>query len=219
MKAIIVGGGKVGYYLVKTLKGNRVDITLIEKDPVVAARISEELDIDVVCGDGSDLEVLNECDIRHVELIAAVTGSDEENLVVCQIAKIRFHVAKTIARINNPKNIAMFKALGVDKTVCSTEVIANLIEYEVDNDFVRVVQTFEMGSMVLAEVLMQPKSSWLDVAIKDIQLPSDCVVVSIVRAGKVIYPRGDTVVQLNDEVLVVTDKESMQTLRKSVCKG
>jgi len=219
MKAIIVGGGKVGYYLVKTLKGNSVNITLIEKDPVVAARISEELDIDVVCGDGSDLEVLSECDIQHVELIAAVTGSDEENLVVCQIAKTSFNVAKTIARINNPKNIAMFKALGVDKTVCSTEVIADLIEYEVDNDSVRVVQTFEMGSMVLVEVLMQPKSKWLDVAIKDIELPLDCVVVSIVRGGKVIYPRGDTVVLLNDEVLVVTDKESMQTLRKSVCKG
>jgi trk system potassium uptake protein len=218
MKAIIVGGGKVGYYLVKTLKGNRVDITLIEKDPVAAARISEELDIDVVCGDGSDLEVLNECGMQNVELVAAVTGSDEENLVVCQIAKTGFHVAKTIARINNPKNIAMFKALGVDKTVCSTEVIADLIEYEVDNDSVRVVQTFEMGSMVLVEVLMQPKSKWLDVAIKDIQLPLDCVVVSIVRDGKVIYPRGDTVVLLNDEVLVVTDKESMQTLRKSVCK-
>jgi trk system potassium uptake protein TrkA len=152
MKAIIVGGGKVGYYLVKTLKGNRVTITLIEKDPAVAARISEELDIDVVCGDGSDLEVLAECGVQDVELVAAVTGSDEENLVVCQIAKTSFHVAKTIARINNPKNIEMFKALGVDKTVCSTEVIADLIEYEVDNDAVRVVQTFEMGSMVLAEV-------------------------------------------------------------------
>jgi trk system potassium uptake protein TrkA len=219
MKAIIVGGGKVGYYLVKTLKGNRVTITLIEKDPAVAARISEELDIDVVCGDGSDLEVLAECGVQDVELVAAVTGSDEENLVVCQIAKTSFHVAKTIARINNPKNIEMFKALGVDKTVCSTEVIADLIEYEVDNDAVRVVQTFEMGSMVLAEVLMQEKSRWLDTAIKDIALPLDCVVVSIVRDAKVIYPRGDTVIHLGDEVLVVTDKESMHTLRKSVSKG
>lgn len=219
MKAIIVGGGKVGYYLVKTLKGNSINITLIEKDPKVAQRISEELDIDVVCGDGSDLDVLSECGIQDVELVAAVTGSDEENLVVCQIAKTSFKVAKTIARINNPKNIAMFKALGVDKTVCSTEVIADLIEYEVDNDFVRVVQTFEMGSMVLVEVLMQDKSKWLEMPIKDIQLPLDCVVVSIVRDGKVIYPRGDTVVCLNDEVLVVTDKESMQALRKSVCKG
>lgn len=219
MNAIIVGGGKVGYYLVKTLKGNRINITLIEKDPAVAARISEELGIDVVCGDGSDLEVLSECGIQDVELVAAVTGSDEQNLVVCQIAKTSFKVAKTIARINNPKNIAMFKALGVDKTVCSTEVIADLIEYEVDNDSVRVVQTFEMGSMVLVEVLMRPKSKWLNIAIKDIELPLDCVVVSIVRSGKVIYPRGDTVLLLDDEVLVVTDKESMQTLRKSVCKG
>ena len=218
MKAIIVGGGKVGYYLVKTLKDNRINITLIEKDPKVAQRISEELDIDVVCGDGSDLEVLSECGIQDVELIAAVTGSDEQNLVVCQIAKTSFHVAKTIARINNPKNIEMFKLLGVDKTVCSTEVIADLIEYEVDNDAVRVVQTFEMGSMVLVEVLMQPKSHWLDQAIKDISIPLDCVIVSIVRDGKVIYPRGDTVLLLKDEVLVVTDKESMQTLRKSVCK-
>ncbi len=219
MKAIIVGGGKVGYYLVKTLNEKGVDITLIEKDPLTAQRISEELNIEVQCGDGSDIDVLNDAGIQRVELVAAVTGSDEENLVVCQIAKASFNVTKTIARINNPKNVEMFKALGVDKTVCSTEVIADLIEYEVDNDSVRIVQTFEMGSMVLAEVHILPNSKWLDLPIKAINLPLDCVVVSIVRHGKVIYPRGDSMLLLNDEVLVVTDKESMQTLRKSVCKG
>ncbi len=219
MKAIIVGGGKVGYYLVKTLNEKGMEITLIEKDPLTAQRISEELNIEVQCGDGSDIDVLNDAGIQKVELVAAVTGSDEENLVVCQIAKASFNVAKTIARINNPKNIEMFKALGVDKTVCSTEVIADLIEYEVDNDSVRIVQTFEMGSMVLAEVHIRPTSKWLDLPIKAINLPLDCVVVSIVRNGKVIYPRGDSELHLNDEVLVVTDKESMQTLRKSVCKG
>ncbi len=219
MKTMIVGGGKVGYYLVKTLKGKGVDITLIEKDPAIAARISEELDVEVQCGDGSDLDVLRECGIQDAELVAAVTGSDEENLVVCQIAKKSFNVAKTIARINNPKNIDMFKALGVDKTVCSTEVIANLIEYEVENNAVRIMQTFDLGSMVLVQVNVQKNSRWVDLPIRDIELPLDCVIVSIVREGKVIYPRGDSVLHLNDEVLVVTDKESMQTLKKSVCKG
>jgi trk system potassium uptake protein TrkA len=128
-------------------------------------------------------------------------------------------VAKTIARINNPKNIDMFKALGVDKTVCSTEVIANLIEYEVENNAVRIMQTFDLGSMVLVQVNVQKNSRWVDLPIRDIELPLDCVIVSIVREGKVIYPRGDSVLHLNDEVLVVTDKESMQTLKKSVCKG
>lgn len=134
MKAVIVGGGKVGYYLFKTLNKKRYDVVLIEKDKIICEKIADEIDGNIIWGDGSDIQVLEDAGIDKAEIVAAVTGKDEENLIICQIAKIDFNIKKTIARINNPKNIQVFKALGVDKTVCSTEVISNLIEDEFEND-------------------------------------------------------------------------------------
>jgi trk system potassium uptake protein TrkA len=128
MKAIIVGGGKVGYYLFKTLRENRYDVVLVERKEALCKKISEELDGEIICGDGSDLEVLKDADIGRAEVVAAVTGKDEENLVICQMAKMNFNVKKTIARINDPKNGPIFKALGVDEIVCNTEAISNLIK-------------------------------------------------------------------------------------------
>lgn len=127
MKAIIVGGGKVGYYLLKTLKEKRYEVTLIESNVDLCNKIAEEIGGDIICGDGSDVQVMQEAGIEYADVVAAVTGKDEENLVICQMAKLNFNIQKTIARINNPKNSDIFIKLGVDNTVCSTEVIANLI--------------------------------------------------------------------------------------------
>ena len=214
MRAIIIGGGKVGYFLVKTLLERNVRVTLIEKDKNRASQISKELDIDVLWGDGSDLSILQEANISDCELVAAVTGSDEENLVVCQIVKLSFKNSKTIARINNPKNIKMFRALGVDKTVCSTEVIANLINAEIISDGIKILQTFEMGSMLLAEINVSKNHKWLDKEIKDIELPRNLVLVSIIRKDEVIYPKGDTKLHEEDKVVFVCDKETISGLKK-----
>lgn len=132
MKALVVGGGKVGYYLFKKLSKDGYDVVLVEKDIELCKKISEELDGEIICGNGSDLEVLKEADISRAEVVAAVTGKDEENLVICQMAKLNFNVNKTIARIKNPENGPIFKSLGVDTTVCITEVIFNSIEDSID---------------------------------------------------------------------------------------
>lgn len=214
MRAIIIGGGKVGYFLVKTLLERNMRVTLIEKNSERAEQISRELDIDVICGDGSDLSILQEANINDCELVAAVTGSDEENLVVCQIVKLSFKSSKTIARINNPKNIKMFRALGVDKTVCSTEVIANLINAEMVSDGIKVIQTFEMGTMILAEINITKSHKWINQSIKDLVLPRNLVVVSILRNDEVIYPKGDTLLHEEDKVVFVCDKETISGLKK-----
>ena len=170
MKAIIVGGGKVGYFLMKTVIRDHHDVVLIEKDPLRAQAVSEELNISVLCGDGSDMAVMDEAGIQESDLIAAVTGSDEENLVVCRIAKAKFPAITTIARINNPKNMTMFKALGIDRTVCSTKVIADLIENEMAADHVKIVQTFERGNMMLAELLIDAKTPWTNKEVRQLTL-------------------------------------------------
>lgn len=216
MKSIIVGGGKIGYYLLKTLRERNHRVTLIERDRDTCSEIAEDIDADIVYGDGTDLDVLKDAGIEEAEVVAAVTGTDEENLVICQIAKVSFNINKTIARINNPKNIPMFKALGVDKTVCSTEVIANLIDWELEKDDFKIIQTFERGAMSLIEVIIDDSSSWRDSSIKALDLPEECVIVSIVRNGKVIYPRGSTQIQKNDKVLAVTNTHVMSDLKKRI---
>lgn len=115
MKVIIVGGGKVGYYLLKMLKDKRYEITLIEKSRKICNKIAEDFNIAIICGDGTDLDVLKDAGIEDAEVVAAVTGKDEENLVICQITKNTFSVNKTIARINNPKNRLIFKTRGCCK--------------------------------------------------------------------------------------------------------
>lgn len=214
MKSIIIGGGKVGYYLIKTLKKRGHHVVLIERDQATCERIAEDIDADIICGDGTDLDVLKDAGIQEAEIIAAVTGTDEENLVICEIAKISFDINKTIARINNPKNIAMFNALGVDRTVCSTEVIANLIEYEFGKDNFKIIHTLERGSMILVEILVHKETLWCNRFIKDLILPDECVITSILRDEKVIYPRGDTQILEDDKVLVITNHAALLILRK-----
>jgi trk system potassium uptake protein TrkA len=218
MKTIVVGGGKVGFYLIKTLMNRSLDVILVEKEEKSAYQISEELNLEVIHGDGTDPRILKEAGIEHCDVIAAVTGNDEENLVICQMAKTMFHISKTLARVNNPKNIAMFGQLGVDKAICSTKVIADLIEYEVETDFLKIIQTFDLGEMVLAELIMFPGCSWASKPIKSMDIPSDCVIVSVIRNGKIIYPRGDTIILPDDKVMIVIDRSQVSHLRRILAK-
>jgi len=216
MKALVIGGGKVGYFLVKTLLEHNTKVTLIEKDHDRAEIISRELNIEVLCGDGSDITILQDADIQHCEIVAAVTGNDEENLVICQIVKVSYGKSKTIARINNPKNIKMFKQLGVDKTVCSTEVIANMVNNEMTSDSVKIIQTFENGNMVLAEVIIYNKHAWANLAIKEIKLPHSLVLISVIRQNDVIYAKGDTMILKDDIVMVVGNHDAVDHLKSTL---
>jgi trk system potassium uptake protein len=212
MEAIIVGGGKIGYNLLKTLKERGYQVTLVERDDDTCSRIAVELNGDVICGDGTDLEILKDAGIEEAEIVAAVTGTDEENLVICQIAKISDSSKKTIARVNNPKNVSMFKALGINQIVCSTEVIANLIESELDKEEYHIIQTFERGSAILVELSVNTKNPWCNCKIRDLVLPNECVITSVVREEKMIYPRGDTEVKDGDRVLFITNHSTLTDL-------
>lgn len=219
MKTIIVGGGKIGYNLFKTLKERGYEVTLIERDKEIAVRIAEDFNTDVIWGDGTNLEVLKDAGIEDAEIVAAVTGSDEENLVICQIAKLSFNTKKTIARVNNPKNTIMFKNLGIDNTVCSTEVIANLIEYSFDKEDYRIITILERGSMVLAELSIKENNIWCNKMVRDLVLPNECVFVSILREENVIYPKGNTQILLRDKVVIITNKSVLSALVTELYSG
>lgn len=216
MKTIIIGGGKVGSNLFRTLLEKNHDVVVIERDKDACLKIAEDTGADVICGDGTDYDVLRDAGIEEAEIIAAVTGTDEENLVICQIAKFNCNAAKTIARVNNPKNIQLFKTLGIDNIVCSTEVIANLIEYELDRNQYRIVSTLERGSMVIAEFIIDSGNTWCGKMIKDIVMPEECVIVSILRDDNVIYPKGDTEIMDKDKILIVSNSFALSEITRKM---
>lgn len=216
MKAIVVGGGKVGYYIFKDLIQEKYDVVLIEKDKNRCIRIAEETGGNVICGDGSDIDVLNDAEISDANIVAAVTGKDEENLVICQMAKLNFNINNTISRINNPKNRSVFKALGVDKIVCSTEVIANLIKGQFNSENINIVQTLDRGEMILVEITINKNSSWKDKLIRSIDFPKDCVIASIIRNRRVIFPKGNIELKEGDNLLLVTTINNQAEIKKFI---
>ncbi len=204
MRAIIVGGGKVGYYILKTLTEGKCDASLIERNQDICTRIAEEIDAVILCGDGTDPAVLMDADIANADMVAAVTGKDEENLVICQIAKLQFGVRKTIARVNNPKNTPLFKELGVDRTVCSTEVIANLIEWELEDHQLNIVQVIDTGGLILVEATIGKNNFWEGHGIELIRLPSGCQIITMIRDGNAVSPLPGTVIAEGDKILLLT---------------
>ncbi|MDF2541960.1 MAG: trkA1 [Herbinix sp.] len=219
MKTIIIGGGKIGYNLFKTLRERDYEVILIERDKDTCLKIAEDFNADIICGDGTNLEVLKDAGIESAEIIAAVTGADEENLVICQIAKLSFNTKKTIARVNNPKNTVMFKNLGIDNTVCSTQVIANLIENSFDKEDYQIINTFERGAMILAELTIKEHNPWSNKPVRDLKLPNECVLVSILRGDNVIYPRGDSIILVGDKVVIITNKTILSIIVSDLYNG
>ncbi|MGL5316220.1 MAG: potassium channel family protein [Peptostreptococcaceae bacterium] len=212
MKVVVIGGGKVGFYLAKTLKQRKHEVTVIEKDMELCHKIAKQIDVDVINGDGTDIDVLKDADIDITDVVAAVTGKDEENLVICQVVKNNFNVQQTIARVNNPKNQTLFKTLGVDNTVCSTQVITNLIDWECESEQIKIIQIFERGQMLLVEIQIDKKMTWCNKYVKDLNIPENTVLTSIFRDDKVVYPNGDTLIKEKDKVVIVTDNNNMVSI-------
>ena len=214
MNIVIIGGGKVGYYLVKTLtESARHSITLLEKDGERCKDIAEELDCLVIRADGTDINALAQAGVDDADVLVAVSGQDQDNLVACQIAKTKYGISKTIARVNNPKNHDVFKLLGVDGTVSSTGIIAQLIEGELISGDIHTLLRFEGGELELVEAIIEESSKIAGRAISTLGIPKDCIIVTIYRAGKVVIPTGSTVIEGGDKLVALTFPGKKKNLR------
>ena len=204
MYILIVGAGKVGYFLAKRLIVSGHTIAIIEKDRGVCEEVSKQLEVLVINGDGCDPRILEEAGIEHADVVAAVTGDDEDNLIVCQLAKEKFKVQRTVARVNNPDNERTFSELGVDVPVDSTKIIAKIIEEEASfSDFVNLM-SFKRGKLAIVRLDLPEDSPVIEKEVKDIGLPEDSVLVSIVRGEEVIVPKGNTVLKPGDDIIALT---------------
>jgi trk system potassium uptake protein TrkA len=158
----------------------------------------------VVNGDGCDPRILEEAGIERTDVLAAVTGDDEDNLIICQLAKERFNVQRTVGRVNNPENEHAFSELGIDVPINSTNIIAKIIEEEVSfSDFVNLM-SFKRGKLAIVRLDLPADSPVINKEVKDIELPPDSVLVSIVRGEEVIVPKGNTVLKPGDDVIALT---------------
>ncbi|MBI4972641.1 MAG: NAD-binding protein [Candidatus Omnitrophica bacterium] len=204
MYILIVGAGKVGYFLAKRLLANKHTVSIVDKDRALCEEIAKEIEALVIHGDGCDPRILEEAGIARAEVVAAVTGGDEDNLIICQLAKERFNLQRTVGRVNNPSNEHTFAELGIDVPVDSTKIIAKVIEEEVSfSDFVNLM-SFKRGKLSIVRVDLPKDSPIINKEVKDISLPADSVLVSIVRQDEVIVPKGDTVLRSGDDIIAIT---------------
>jgi trk system potassium uptake protein TrkA len=210
MNIVIIGAGKVGFYLVKTLLPYKHRITIIEKSMEYCSKLASGLDVAVVNGDGTDIKILSDVGVENADVFIAVTGKDQDNLIACQLAKMNFHVKRTIARVNNPKNIAVFEKLGVDHVVSSTSTIAEMIEKEIDYTGVKTLFKLRKGNLVISEVIVSSKSPACNKKIKDLQIPEEVILMSIIRGDTTYIPNGHTVIRPEDTIIIICKQDSQK---------
>ena len=214
MYIIIAGGGKVGYYLSKTLVAEGHEVLLIEQDKREVDRLSEELGEVVVRGDASEMRTMKEAGMQRADVVVAVTGDDGDNLVISQLAKRKFGVPRTIARVNNPKNEELFNRLGIDQTVVSTKIIFNLIEQQIETDQVIPLAALRRGNIEIVEIDLSDDSPVLDQTVGMLELPVDTLIISVVRGEHAIIPHAETRFQAGDSVIALVKAEREAELRQ-----
>jgi trk system potassium uptake protein TrkA len=202
---IVAGGGKVGWNLARELISKEHEVTLIESRRDRYLVIEEELEHAVQYGDATELWVLERAGIQRADLVIAVTGDDEDNMLVCQVAKEKYLCDRIIARVNNPRNYEHFKLLGVQPAVSATDLILRLIEHEVPRYGLVHLLALEEERLEIIELEVAADAPTVGKLVSDVPLPEGALVISILRAGGGFVPRHDTRIEAGDEVLLVLD--------------
>ena len=213
MYVVVIGGGNVGYYLTKELLAAGHEVVMIEKDAGRARQIADELGSIVVPNDGCEGRYQAEAGMARADVVAAVTGDDEDNLVACQVAKMKFNVPRAIARVNNPKNEPLFRQLAIDETVSPTRTILGVIEHEIPIHDLLHLAELDRGELQIVEAQLDASSPVIGSALRDLDLPEDSYVVVLVRGDRPIPARPETRLVTGDKLLAVTSSEHEAELR------
>jgi trk system potassium uptake protein len=216
MNVLIVGAGKSGTFLAEKLRGEH-HVTMIEARPDLATHVAARMpDVTVVRGDGCEPNVLDRAGASHMDLVAALTGDDEDNLVVSFLAKTINSVPLVFARTNHPKNEWLFtKQWGVDVAVSTASVIYSLIEKEVSLGDVITLLGLSAENMVIDELTLPADAEAVGKSLAQLNLPKDAHIMAVISKGEVVVPRGDTVLMAGDEVLILSEIGEEKRLRKT----
>jgi trk system potassium uptake protein TrkA len=217
MYMIIVGGGSVGYHLCKALLKEGHEVLVLDKDAAKCENFEDELGSVCVRGDGCEVATLAEAGVSRAEVFIAATDEDEDNLVACQVAKHKFGVPRTIARVNNPENEKIFRKLGVDCPISVTNLILEHIEEKIPTH--PLIHLLAMGEekMEIVEVRILEGSKSVGKSVKELSLPSDSILTLLIRNGqKPQVPTVDTILEVNDRIIALTTTDSETALREEL---
>ncbi|HPH95199.1 MAG TPA: NAD-binding protein [Anaerolineaceae bacterium] len=216
MRVLIIGAGRTGSQLANLLVNQDHEVRLIEDRRQVLSRLHKELPTEVIIeGNPMDPNVLEQAGIKDAEIVAAVTTSDEQNLALCYFARTKYHVARTIARVNDPRHSWVFnETFAVDVPVNQAEIMSRLIEEEMAMGDMMTLLKLRRGNYSLVEDKAFAGARAIGVPIKDLGLPETCVIAAIIRKGQVVAPRGMTAFEIDDEVLAVTDPDGAKKLKE-----
>jgi len=205
MYVIVVGAGKVGWNLARELIEKDNEVTVIESDRRRYLTVEQELEHAVQYGDATELWVLERAGINRADLVVAVTGDDEDNLLICQVAKEKYRVDRIIARCNNPRNLDHFKLLGIAPAVSATDLILRLIEHEVPRYGLVHLLDLPEERLEIIELVVSDDAPAVGRTVGELEIPDGSLVVAVLRADGGFVPKPDTRIEAGDEVLVVLD--------------
>jgi trk system potassium uptake protein len=214
MFVLVIGGGKTGSHLATQLLEQGYQVKVIDDRPAVVERLQKELPAGSVFeGDGSSPFCLEQAGIRDVQVVAAVTGDDDENLVIATLARFEFNVPRVIARVNNPKNAWLFtRDMGVDVALNQADLMAKLIAEEMSLGDMMTLMKLRRGEFSIVEEKAHPDSPAIGKEIHELDLPEQCVLTAILRRGKLVLPHGNTVIEEADEVIAVVHSSAVAKL-------
>jgi trk system potassium uptake protein TrkA len=217
MYIVIIGGGSVGYYLCQALLKEGHEVLVMDKDPAKCERFGDELGSVCIRGDGCEVRTLADAGVGRADVFIATTNEDEDNLVACQVAKHKFKVPRTIARVSNPKNEEIFKKLGIDCTIGVTNLILKHIEEEIPtHPLIHLLTMSEEGAEIV-EVKIGKNAKAIGKPIKDLKLPKDSILALLIRNGqkpKVIT--AETVLKTDDRIIALTSLDNEDELQKAM---
>lgn len=210
MKVIIIGGGQVGRYLARLLKKNGEEITIIEDNKNQYKIIQEEFEEeDYLYGFGSDPKLLEEAGISDADVVTAVSESDEMNLVATTLAKVEYNVNRVIAKVNDPKNAWLYtKEMGVDVVVNQADIVTKMVLEEMDITHMFTLIELNRGKYEIVQLKVGSRAKALNQKIKDLSLPKETLIIALTREQEMTIPKGDTTIQAEDEMLILTMKET-----------
>jgi trk system potassium uptake protein TrkA len=205
MYVIIAGGGKVGWNLARELIARDCEVTLIESNHERFRAIEEELEHSVQFGDASEIWVLERAGIQRADLVVAVTGDDEDNILICQMAKDKYDCQRIVARANNPRNLPTFRLLGIQPAVSATDLILRLIEHEVPEYGLVHLLALEEEHLEIIEFEVPATAEAAGKRVQDLDLPDGALVISIIRGNNGFVPKADTMIEVADTVMLILD--------------
>jgi trk system potassium uptake protein TrkA len=213
---IIAGGGKVGLNLGRALLRKGDEVLILEKRPPRFHALHDELGEAVFFGDACEIRTMVQVGMERADLVVAVTGDDEDNLIICQAAKTWFGVPRAIGRVNNPANEDTFHKLGIEETISATRLMYQLIEQEVDTGDLVPLSWLRRGELEVVEVQLQADSPALGVPMRKLVLPSGCLLAAIVRGNKSQIAAPESLLQADDTVVALTEPSAIDALRRTL---